>query len=98
MLIYILISDLGWCSQNRFKLVVETKEEQAVKLLTDAGYIITPPKPKVTGTVAIIKTATGRFRAEKSFLLTDGNRLDDDKIPSGETIVARLTWTEGDGL
>lgn len=55
------------------------------------------PKP-VSGTVTIIKTSEGKYRAEKGNLLTNGRFLDPLLIDERAVIVARLRWTEGDGL
>lgn len=59
---------------------------------------VTPAPKPVSGTVAIIKDADGVYRAEEGRLLISGQQLDEKCIPSGSKIVARLTWTEGDGL
>lgn len=59
---------------------------------------VTPAPKPVSGTVAIIKDVDGVYRAEEGRLLISGQQLDEKCIPSGSKIVARLTWTEGDGL
>lgn len=55
------------------------------------------PKP-VSGTVTIIKTSEGRYLAEKGDLLTNGQFMDPLLIDERAVVVARLRWTEGDGL
>lgn len=55
------------------------------------------PKP-VSGTVTIIKTPLGTYRAEKGNLLTNGQFLDPLLVDERAVIVARLRWTEGEGM
>lgn len=70
----------------------------AMKVDTWRAVDVTPAPEPVSGTVAIIKDANGVYRAESGRLLISGQQLDEKCIPSGSKIVARLTWTEGDGL
>lgn len=74
----------------------ELKVAQANPLYEE---VIVQVKPKpVSGTVTIVKTCGGAYRAEKGSLLTDGRFLDPLLVDENAVIVARLRWTEGDGL
>lgn len=55
-------------------------------------------KEPVSGTVAIIRRSNGIIEAEKGKLLTNGRQLDGNAVATGDTIIARLNWTEGQGL
>lgn len=81
-----------WWEEEWFSLAASV-ETEAIKLLTEAGYTVTPPKPKLTGTVVVYQTPGGVYTITK----TEWDKWSNQERKA-RTILALLNWTEGDGL
>lgn len=84
----------GWYKKH-FDVIEELNPTQAaMKLLIDQGYRITPPKPKLIGKV-FIYTFNGRPLPVSE---SDYNNIWTQTSKDSYPIIAKLDWTEGDGL
>lgn len=70
-----------------------TPIEEAQKLLTEAGFTVTPPPPKLTGKVAVYKYGSGTYATDYNSYEAWGA-----SAKASYPLVAVLDWTEGDGL
>lgn len=75
-----------------------SSEKEAIKFLTEAGYIVTPPAEKVKGTAYVYKspwemgtTITSDLPPE---LFNNKRCRQEEPWP----LLAKINWVEGDGL
>jgi hypothetical protein len=74
---------------NSCKLYIPDPTEQAVRLLTEAGYTVVPPPPKRSGKIYL------HLRGGIIFPYTEPLNSHGETFPPP---IAIVDWTEGDGL
>lgn len=85
----------SWMPEHRVLLDDRQPElspvDAAVQILEKAGYTVTPPAPLLTGEVVI-------FQAGGPPMASVAEKFDHDYAQRGYKVLARLPWTEGQGL
>lgn len=75
-----------------FELAISA-EDEAKKVLEALGYTVTPPKPKETGEVIVY-----RYLPNGKYYSYDTETWEKYKNNTNRVVIARVKWTEGDGL
>lgn len=83
-----------WLRWREKELELVSLEDEAKSLLSSLGYTITSPKPKKTGEVIIYRNANKEIWSATA----DHWNAWGPKTKNSLTIIARVKWTEGDGL